>query len=139
MVALGGVVMQDVKIVASDETAPPGGHYSPAVAYGDLLFLSGQLPIAPDGGHALAEADFEVQTRQAFANLEAQLSAGGATLRDLLKVTIYIADIADWPLCNIVYAGIMGDWRPARSIVPTGPLHFGYRIEVDAIARRSSC
>lgn len=114
----------------------PGGHYSPAVLAGDLLFTSGQLPTLTDGSHALAAEDFETQARQAFDNLTAVLKAGGATLASVVKTTIYISDMADWPSCNAIYAEHFGDWRPARSVVPVGILHFGYRIEVEAIARR---
>lgn len=114
----------------------PKGHYSAGIAQGDLLFVSGQLPVLPDGSHALAEADFETQCRQVFANLFAVLAAGGSAPDRVLKTTIFITDMADWPLCNTIYAELFGDHKPARSIVPVGPLHFGYGIEVEAVAAR---
>ncbi|TYC94417.1 RidA family protein [Novosphingobium sp. BW1] len=127
--------MADIVPIVTTKAPPPGGHYSQAVAMGDMLFVSGQLPVRGAGDHVLAEADFATQARQAFANLFAVLGSAGADAGDVLKVSVYVTDIADWPQCNEIYAEFFGSSRPARSIVPTGPLHFGYRIEVDAIAR----
>lgn len=128
--------MDDIIPVIADGAPPPGGHYSQAVRWGDLIFVSGQLPVSQGGGHQLAAAGFEEQARRAFENLFAVLRAAGAGAQDVLKVTVYIADMADWPLCNRIYAEFFGIFRPARAVVPTGPLHYGYTIEVDAIARK---
>jgi 2-iminobutanoate/2-iminopropanoate deaminase len=128
--------MSDIAFFTPPGALPPGGHYTPAVASGGLVFTSGQLPILPDGSRALAEAGFEAQARQTFANLLAVLAAAGCGPKDVLKTTIFLSDIADWPACNTLYAEIFGDHRPARSIVPVAPLHFGYRIEMEAIARQ---
>jgi reactive intermediate/imine deaminase len=115
------------------DAAPPGGHYSHAVTAGGFLFISGQLPVRPDGTHA-PEADFAAQASQALANLFAALAAAGASREAIVKVTVYVTDIADWPLFNTLYAQAMGDHRPARTVVPVPVLHHGYRIEIDAIA-----
>lgn len=130
--------MNRIEILQSPEVAEPAGHYAQGVSFGDLIFVSGQLPVGPDGSHDLASAEFDRQARQAYANLLGVLRAGGAGPADVLKVTIYIADVADWPACNQIHAEIFGASRPARAVVPTGPLHYGYRIEIDAIARRAS-
>ena len=113
--------------------APPGGHYSHAVIGGGLVFVSGQLPIAPDGTRRI-DAPFDEQARQVLANVEAALQAAGSGIERLLQVRVYLADIADWPAFNAMYKIWAGSARPARAIVPTGPLHFGFRIEIEAVA-----
>lgn len=120
------------RIITSD-VAPPGGHYCHAMRHGDLLYISGQLPVAADGIHR-PDATFEEQARQALANLLAIASAGGTGREHLVKVTAYIVDIANWPNFNTVYAEMMGDARPARAIVPVPALHHGYLVEIEAIA-----
>ena len=117
------------------ELAPKaGGHYSPAVVHGGLVFVSGQLPIDPHSGRKLNDAPVEAQTLQALQNLAAILKANGSRLDRVLKVTVYVSDIALWDRVNAVYAKFFGAHRPARAVVPTGPLHFGFLIEIDAIA-----
>ncbi len=128
--------MSDIVFIATPDAPQPGGHYAQAVAGAGLVFVSGQLPVLPDGSHALAEAGFEAQARQTFANLLAVLAAAGCAPGDVLKTTIFLSDVADWPACNALYAETFGEHRPARSIVPVAPLHFGYRIEMEAIARQ---
>ncbi len=128
--------MSDIESIAVPGALPPGGHYSPAVASGGLVFTSGQLPIFPDGSLALAQESFAAQARQTFANLFAVLAAAGCGPNDVVKTTVYLSDIADWPECNLIYAELFGEHRPARSIVPVAPLHFGFALEVEAVARR---
>jgi reactive intermediate/imine deaminase len=113
----------------------PGGHYSHAACHGDLIFTAGQLPIRPDGSH-MAGASFEDQARQALANVLAALGAAGAGASDLLKVTAYIVGVENWPRFNAIYAEVMGAARPARTVVPVPELHYGYLVEIDAIAAR---
>ncbi len=110
--------------------AAPGGHYAHAVRHGDTVYISGQLPIAPDGSHR-AEACFEEQARIVLTNLLAIAAAADA---ELVKVTAYLTDVADWPRFNMVYAELLGELRPARAVVPVPALHHGYRIEVEGIA-----
>jgi 2-iminobutanoate/2-iminopropanoate deaminase len=113
--------------------SPPGGHYTHSVRSGDMVFVSGQLGVRPDGTHT-AHLPFEDQVRQALANLLAALRVSGAGPGDMLKVTAYIVEVANWPRFNAVYAEVMGDARPARTVVPVPQLHYGYLIEIDAIA-----
>lgn len=115
--------------------APPGGHYRHAVCHGDLVFVSGQLGARPDGTHT-ADLPFEDQVRQALANLRAALASAGADLDGVLKLTAYIVDVAHWPRFNAVYAEVMGEARPARAVVPVPELHYGYLVELDAVAVR---
>ena len=116
-----------------DPLAPPGGHYSHAVVAGGLVFVSGQLPIAPDGTK-LNASPFEVQARQVLANVEAALVAAGSSIAQLAQVRVYVTDIANWPAFNAIYAGWAGASRPARAVVPVPQLHFGFLIEVEAVA-----
>ena len=110
-----------------------GGHYAQAIKHAGLVYVSGQLPIAPDGSHR-PEADFDAQARQAIRNLIAVAEAAGASVESLLRVTVYIVGVANWPRFNAVYAEMLGAVRPARTVVPVPELHYGYLVEIDAIA-----
>jgi 2-iminobutanoate/2-iminopropanoate deaminase len=124
---------EQVAFTTSDELPRPGGHYSHAVRFGDLVFVSGQLGVRSDGAHT-AHLPFEDQVRQALENVLTILRLAGATKDDVLKITAYIVDVERWPRFNAVYAEFMGDVRPARTVVPVAQLHYGYLVEVDAIA-----
>ena len=112
----------------------PAGHYSQAVLSGDLLFISGQLPVRPDGT-VLAGAPFEAQATQSLDNLLQILAAAGGAPAHLVRVTAYIVGVDHWPRFNAVYGARLGAARPARSVVPVPELHHGCLVEVDAIAR----
>lgn len=122
-----------IRCVNPEGSAAPGGHYSHAVIAGGFVFVSGQLPVRPDGTHA-PEADFTTQAQQTLANLFAALEAAGTTRQAIVKLTVYVTDIGDWPAFNTLYAEAMGDHRPARCVVPVPTLHYGYRIEIEAVA-----
>ena len=111
----------------------PAGHYSQALVHGGWVFVSGQLPIEPQTG-AKHLGSIEMQTQQALKNVAAVLEAAGSDLSRVVKVTVYISDIALWDRVNRVYAEFFNRHRPARTIVPTRELHFGFQIEIDAIA-----
>jgi 2-iminobutanoate/2-iminopropanoate deaminase len=118
------------------ETAPkPAGHYSQAVCHGDLVFVSGQLPVTLDGKIA-ADRSFEEQARLALANLLAIVKAAGSSPERVLKVTVFLAGVEYWPKFNAVYAEAFGDSRPARSVVPVPALHYGCLVEIEAVAAR---
>lgn len=119
--------------VQTDQAPTPAGHYAQATVAGGLVFVSGQLPITPDG-HGLAAEDFETQTRQAVHNLLAILRAAGAEPAQLVRVTAYIVGVAHWPRFNAVYAQLLPQALPARTVVPVPELHHGCLVELDAIA-----
>lgn len=125
--------MTQIRSIRTDAVAAPGGHYSQATAFGDLMFISGQLPIAADGTK-LSSASFEEQARLVLENMLAIARAGGAGPENILKVTAYIVGIENWPTFNQVYARLFGEARPARAVVPVPALHYGFLIEVEAIA-----
>ena len=115
--------------------AMPGGHYSHVVVADSLVFVSGQLPITPDGKR-LANASFEEQATQVLANVSAALRAAGSGVDRLVQVRVYVDDIGNWPSFDKIYAQWAGASRPARAVVPTGPLHFGFKVEVEAVGMR---
>ncbi|HEY9066838.1 MAG TPA: RidA family protein [Burkholderiaceae bacterium] len=119
--------------VLTDRAPAPAGHYAQAIVSGGHVFISGQLPIRPDG-RPLAEDGFEAQARQAIQNMLEVLCAAGSTPRDLVRVTAYIVGVAHWARFNAVYASMLPDVRPARTVVPVPELHHGYLVELDAIA-----
>ncbi len=113
--------------------ARPGGHYSHVVVHHGVAYVSGQLPIAPSGPLQPA-ASFDEQARQVLANVRAAVEGAGSDLSRVIKCTVYISDVGDWPTFNRLYAEMFGEHRPARAVVPVSPLHYGYRVEMDAIA-----
>lgn len=124
-------------LVATPISAPnapaAGGHYAQTIKHAGLVYVSGQLPVAPDGIHRPL-ADFDDQARLAIRNLIAVAEAAGASVGNLLKVTVYIVGVANWPRFNAIYAEMLGEVRPVRSVVPVPELHHGYLVEIDAIA-----
>ena len=123
----------ELRTIDPSTMARPGGHYSHAVVAGGLIFVAGQLPITA-AGDKLSEATFEVQAQQVLDNVAAALVAGGSAVARLVQVRVYITDIADWPAFNALYARWAGTAKPARAVVPVPLLHYGFRIEVEAIA-----
>ncbi|MFC5473944.1 RidA family protein [Paraherbaspirillum soli] len=111
----------------------PAGHYSHAACVGDLVFLSGQLPITPQGIKLTGEP-FDVQVSQVFDNLDRVLSACGCTRESLVQVRVYLLDIEHWPHFDQLYAAWLGEHRPARTVVPVPALHYGLELEIEAVA-----
>ena len=97
------------------------------------IFISGQLPITK-GGEKLTGASFKDQTIQVLENLKCALESAGGSIQSLLQVRVYLDDINNWPEFNSIYAVWAGESMPARAVIPTGPLHFGLKIEIGAIA-----
>ena len=127
---------QRVTAILTDRAPKPAGHYAQAVVSGSHVFISGQLPIRPDG-LPLADDGFEAQARQAIRNMLEILRAAGSSPQQLVKVTAYIVGVANWPRFNAVYAAMLPDACPARSVVPVPELHYGYQVEIDAMAVRT--
>jgi 2-iminobutanoate/2-iminopropanoate deaminase len=120
--------------ISSPEVPVAKGAYSHAVRNGRFLFVSGQLPIDSRGNVAAGSAGDHA--RQAPRNVHSILRAGGAELQHLVQVTIYVSDIADWPEVNSVYQTYLDNVLvlPARAIVPVKELHYGAKVEIQAIA-----
>ncbi|MCF0056013.1 RidA family protein [Dyadobacter sp. CY356] len=122
-----------IKIIKTDKAAPAGGHYVQATVYQGQIYISGQLPVTAEGKHTFHET-FEIQARQAMKNLLAILEAAGGNPANLLKVTVYLVGVENWPAFNLIYAEMLGETKPARAVVPVPELHHGYLIEIDAVA-----
>lgn len=119
--------------VLTQEAPVPAGHYSQAIIHHGVVYIAGQLPIKP-GQKEHVVGSIEEQTRQTLANLDAILRAAGSNRDKVIRVTVYISDVKHWGQVNAIYAEFFGEHRPARTVVPVGPLHYGYDLELDAIA-----
>lgn len=120
---------------ASDGAPRAIGPYSQAVSTGGWLFTSGQVGLDPATGELVA-GGFEAQARRVFENLRAVLAAAGCGFGDVVRATVYLADMADFATLNGIYAEAFGDHRPARSTVQAAALPKGARVEIDLVARR---
>lgn len=122
-------------IVATELASAPLGHYSQAMVFNDTVYVSGQLPIIP-GTELSMPIGIENQARQTLRNLRMILEAAGSGIDRIVSVNIFIPDVSLWPNVNAVYTEFMGKHRPARTVVPTTPLHLGALIEISAIAAK---
>jgi len=125
--------MTTIEKVLTQNAPQPAGHYSQAVVHDGIVYVAGQLPIDPQTGEKRV-GSIEEQTEQALKNLFEILKAAGSDVDHVLKTTVYISDIELWGRVNVVYARLFGDHRPARAVVPTRNLHFGFQVEIEAIA-----
>jgi 2-iminobutanoate/2-iminopropanoate deaminase len=119
--------------ISTLDAPAPAGHYAQAIVHGGVVYVAGQLPIDPLTGEKRL-GSVEEQTEQALKNVAAILQAAGSGLDRVLKTTVYVSDVSLWNRVNAVYARVFGDHRPARAVVPTRDLHYGFQIEVEAIA-----
>ena len=122
-----------MKKISTPDAPQPAGHYSQAIEHNGIVYVSGQIPIDPKSEEKKV-GSIEEQTEQVLTNLAAILKATNSRMDQVLKVTVYISDISLWDQVNKTYAQFFGNHRPARTIVPSRDLHFGFQIEVDAIA-----
>jgi len=123
----------EIKYISTPNAPQPGGHYSQAVVHHGVIYVAGQLPIDPKTGEKKL-GSIEEQTEQVLFNIREILRAAGSDLNHVLKMTLYISDINLWGRVNEVYARIFGDSRPARAVVPIKELHYGFQIEIEAVA-----
>jgi 2-iminobutanoate/2-iminopropanoate deaminase len=121
------------KTVATGKAPGAIGPYSQAVRSGGFLFCSGQIPLDPGTGK-MVDGGIEAQTERVLRNLEAVLEAGGASLAKVVKTTVYLADLGDFPAMNAVYGKFFREHPPARATVQAAKLPAGARVEIDAIA-----
>jgi len=111
----------------------PAGHYSQAIIHDKVVYVSGQLPIEPVTGEK-RPGSIEEQTEQVLKNLAEIIKAAGSDINKVIKTTVYISDIQLWDRVNSAYSQFFGEHRPARAVVPIKKLHFGFDIEIEAIA-----
>ena len=123
------------RVIRTDQAPTPfqGAPYSQGIAHGDLVFVSGQLGIDPSGGHVV-EGGISEQTEQVMKNLSAILEAAGSSLANVVKATIFLADLGDFQAMNEVYGRHMGDEPPARATFQVAALPSGALVEIEVIA-----
>lgn len=121
------------ELITSPTAAPAIGPYSPALRVGNLLFLSGQIPLDPVSGQ-IVDGDIGAQTTRVLQNMGELLKAGGADFSNVARTTIFLADLADFAVVNEIYATFFAAPYPARATVQVARLPKDVRIEIDAIA-----
>lgn len=121
-----------LQIVETPNAPLPAGHYSQAIVANGFVYVAGQLPIKPNRDKVLGS--IEEQTLQTLENLKAIVEAAGSDLNHIVKVTVYISDISLWEGVNKIYTDFFGSHKPARAIVPVKDLHYGFQIEIEAVA-----
>ncbi|MBZ5635243.1 MAG: RidA family protein [Acidobacteriia bacterium] len=115
--------------------ASPRGHYTPALRAGDFVYVSGQGPIDPVTDK-LAAGDVEFQTRLTLSNIRRILDAAGAAITDVVKCSVFLRDIADFPKMNRVYAEFFGEHKPARTTIEAKFHQVEMLVEIDCVAYR---
>ena len=126
--------MSEIQAHHTDQAPAAIGPYAQAVTAGGFLFTSGQIPLDPATGE-IVPGGFEAQARQVLANLRAVLASAGCGFSDVVKATVYVADLADFPKLNTLYAEAMASHRPARSTVQVAALPRGALVEIDLVAK----
>ena len=122
-----------MQVVLTEAAPLPAGHYSQGIVHNGVVYVAGQLPMVP-GSSDRTVGSMEQQAEQTLRNVEAVLKAAGSGLDKGLQMTIYVSDISLWGEVNVAYARVMGAHKPARAVVPVKDLHYGYQIEIQAIA-----
>jgi reactive intermediate/imine deaminase len=124
-----------LEAIETTQAPAPVGPYNQAVRAGNLLFCSGQIALDPASGSLVGEGDVALETRQVLANLVAVLDAAGARPSQVVRTTVFLADLADFATVNGLYAEVFGAGvSPARACVQVAALPKGARVEIDAIA-----
>ena len=122
-----------VRIVHTEKAPAAIGPYSQGIVTGNLLFTAGQIALDPATGQ-IVQGDVTVQTERVIRNLTAVLESAGTSWSEVVKTTVYLQDMADFPRVNEVYGRMIGDARPARSTVQVSGLPRGVLVEIDAVA-----
>lgn len=123
----------NITSVNTYEAPLPAGHYSQAIVAGNMIFVSGQLPVVPFTGDKVT-GDISEQTQQALCNVKNIVIAAGGDLTTIVRTTIYTTDEKNWEEINRVYADFFGQTHPARSIITVAGLHHGFKVEIEAVA-----
>ena len=125
----------DMDFVSTDNAPAAIGPYSQAAIVGDLVFTAGQVALDPATGTVI-EGGIEAQTARVLNNLAAVLAAAGSSLSQVVKTTVFLTDMADFPAMNEAYAEAFGDHKPARATVAVAGLPLGVRVEIEVVAAR---
>ena len=123
------------KAITTSSAPAPVGPYNQAVLAGGWLYCSGQIPLDPDTGAMVGNGDVAAETRQVLKNLTAVLQEAGATPAQVVRTTVFLADLGDFQTVNELYAEVFGDGvSPARACVQVAALPKGARVEIDCVA-----
>jgi len=122
-----------MKLIETGDAPRPAGHYSQAVVANGFVFVAGILPVVPGGERRIPDG-IEAQMRQVLTNLRAILTEAGSDMHKLTSVQVFIPSIELWGEVNALYSEALGAHKPARTVIPCGPLHYGALVEVNAIA-----
>lgn len=133
--AAAAVAGERPQFLSSPDPAAAGLPFSEAVRSGDLLFLSGQIGTVPGAGNALAKGGIQAEAEQTLRNIRAVLERHGASMGDVVKCTVFLTDIGDWPAFNEVYRRHFSAPFPARSALAASGLALGAKVEVECIAQ----
>ena len=132
---MGSLPLSPLEAIETAQAPAPVGPYNQAVRAGNLLFCSGQIALDPTSGSLVGAGDVALETRQVLANLLAVLDAAGAKPSQVVRTTVFLADLADFTTVNGLYAEVFGAGvSPARACVQVAALPKGARVEIDAIA-----
>jgi 2-iminobutanoate/2-iminopropanoate deaminase len=123
-----------MKYVQTDKAPSAIGPYSQAVSINNMVYTSGQIALLPDGNDELLSKDVTTQAKQVLKNLENVLIAAGSSMQNVIKTTIFLADMSDFVTVNEVYEKAFGDHKPARSTVAVKTLPKNALVEIDAVA-----
>jgi 2-iminobutanoate/2-iminopropanoate deaminase len=121
------------KIIRTDNAPAPIGPYNQAIQYGDMIFISGQIPIDPKSGN-LVQSDIKAETIQVMENLKAILTEAGMTFDDVIKTSIFLMDMGQFGAVNEVYGSYFSGYAPARETVQVAGLPKGVNVEISMIA-----
>src|SRR5262249_23192699 len=122
-----------IERISPPGVAAPRGPYSPAVRAGDFIYVSGQVPVDP-ASHQVVSGDIGIETRRVLDNIKLILEGCGATMADVVRCTVFLADAKDFAAMNAIYAEYFGDNKPTRTTVVAGFVLQGIKVEIDAIA-----
>jgi 2-iminobutanoate/2-iminopropanoate deaminase len=126
-------VIMEKKIIRTNNAPAPIGPYNQAVQFGNLLFISGQIPMNPATGDLLLDS-IQIETKQVMENLKAILTEAGMDFSNIIKTTIFLMDMAQFAQVNEVYGGYFGESAPARETVQVSGLPRGVHVEISMIA-----
>ena len=122
-----------MKCITTESSKKRNAPYSPGVIHNGILYISGQLALDPATGK-VAEGGVREHARQALANMDEVLQLAGVPKENVIQCRVYTSNVEYWDDINVEYVKYFGDHRPARVVVPTGPLHFGSLVEIEAMA-----
>jgi 2-iminobutanoate/2-iminopropanoate deaminase len=127
--------MSQLQVISTDRGPKAIGPYSQAIVVGDLIYTAGQIALDP-ANMEVVSGGIKEQTTRVLANLQAVLEAAGSDLSKVVKTTVFLIDMSDFPAMNEVYAQAFGAHKPARSTVAAAGLPRGVRVEIEVVATR---